>query len=93
MLRSTKDETLFSLILLYNSDTVTALTFNKSLPHLMETRIKKKMKEGNLSISDMRGLINKKAGMSVAHNLTEDNPTEVKQWIQTGSRWLDSIVC
>lgn len=56
-------------------------------------RIKKKMKEGKLSISDMRTLINKKAGMSVAHNLTEDNPTEVKEWIRTGSRWLDSIVC
>ena len=25
--------------------------------------------------------------------LREDNPTEVKQWIPTGSRWLDSIVC
>tara|TARA_R110000824_G_scaffold81680_4_gene205201 strand:- start:9604 stop:10662 length:1059 start_codon:yes stop_codon:yes gene_type:complete len=38
-------------------------------------------------------MINKKAGISVAHNLTEQNPTEVKEWIATGSRWLDSIVC
>jgi recombination protein RecA len=29
----------------------------------------------------------------VAHSLAEDNPTEVKEWIPTGSRWLDSIVC
>jgi len=54
---------------------------------------KTKNKAGKLSMSDMRGLINKKAGMSVAHDLTEANPTEVKDWIPTGSRWLDSIVC
>ena len=54
---------------------------------------KAKARTGKLSISDMRSMINKKAGISVAHNLTEDNPTEVKQWIPTGSRWLDSIVC
>jgi len=44
-------------------------------------------------MSDMRNLINRKAGMSVAHDLTSANPTEVKDWIPTGSRWLDSIVC
>ena len=48
---------------------------------------------GKLSIADMRALINKKAGVSVAHNLTEDNPTQVTDWIPTGSRWLDSIIC
>ena len=52
-----------------------------------------KNKAGKLSMSDMRSLINKKAGMSVAHNLTKANPTEVKDWIPTGSRRLDSIVC
>ena len=52
-----------------------------------------KNKAGKLSMADMRSLINKKAGMSVAHDLTSDNPTEVKDWIPTGSRWLDSIVC
>ena len=54
---------------------------------------KTKTKAGKLSIADMRALINKKAGLNVAHNLAEDNPTEVKQWIPTGSRWLDSIIC
>ena len=54
---------------------------------------KSKNKAGKLSMSDMRSLINKKAGMSVAHDLTNNNPTEVKDWIPTGSRWLDSIVC
>jgi len=50
-------------------------------------------KPGKLSIADMRSLINKRAGQEVAHNLKEDNPTEVIDWIPTGSRWLDSIVC
>jgi len=54
---------------------------------------KTKTKAGKLSMSDMRSLINKKAGMSVAHNLNDANPTEVKDWIPTGSRWLDSIIC
>ena len=53
----------------------------------------KKSKAGKLSIDQMRQLINKKAGIEVAHNLTEDNPTQVKEWIPTGSRWLDSIIC
>ncbi len=53
----------------------------------------KKVKAGKLSMSDMRKLINKKAGQNVAHDLTDDNPTSVKQWIPTGSRWLDSIIC
>ena len=50
-------------------------------------------KAGKISISSMRDIINKKAGMAVAHNLTSENPTEVKEWIPTGSRWLDSIIC
>ena len=53
----------------------------------------KNKKAGKLSIADMRKLINKKAGMNVAHNLNEDSPTIVKDWISTGSRWLDSIIC
>ena len=46
-----------------------------------------------LSSSEINKLINKKAGLNVSHNLKEDNPTEVKEWIPTGSRWLDSITC
>tara|TARA_Y100001973_G_C5186104_1_gene327922 strand:+ start:375 stop:1478 length:1104 start_codon:yes stop_codon:yes gene_type:complete len=53
----------------------------------------KNKKAGKLSIADMRKLINKKAGINVAHNLNEDSPTIVKEWIPTGSRWLDSIIC
>ena len=53
----------------------------------------KATKIGKLSSADMRKILNKKAGMNVAHNLNEDSPTIVKDWIPTGSRWLDSITC
>jgi recombination protein RecA len=46
-----------------------------------------------LGIKDLKDLLNKKIGAVVAHDLTEENPTEVKDWIPTGSRWLDSIIC
>jgi len=49
-------------------------------------------KAGRVNIQDLMKLVNKKAGQNVAHNLTGDNPTSVKEWIPTGSRWLDSIV-
>jgi len=52
-----------------------------------------KAKAGKLSIADMRKLVNKKAGITVAHDLGGSNPTEVKEWIPTGSRWLNSIIC
>tara|TARA_B100000035_G_scaffold234668_1_gene202938 strand:+ start:3142 stop:4275 length:1134 start_codon:yes stop_codon:yes gene_type:complete len=53
---------------------------------------KSKQMTGKMSMTDIRKLINKKAGRDVAHNLQEENPTDVKQWIPTGSRWLDSII-
>lgn len=52
-----------------------------------------KLKKGSLDIASIRKIINKKAGREVAHSLEGDNPTEVKEWIPTGSRWLDSIIC
>lgn len=54
---------------------------------------KSKSKVGTVSVSDLRSLINKASGMEVAYNLKDENPTEVKEWIPTGSRWLDSIIC
>ena len=54
---------------------------------------KTKTSAGKISLADMRNAINKRAGMNVAHDLNDENPTEVTQWIPTGSRWLDSIVC
>ena len=54
---------------------------------------KTKTSAGKISLADMRNAINKRAGMNVAHDLNDENPTEVTQWIPTGSRWLDSIIC
>ena len=54
---------------------------------------KSKSKAGKISIDGLRTLINKTSGVEVAHNLKEANPTEVTEWIPTGSRWLDSIIC
>ena len=53
---------------------------------------KAKIKPGKVSMQDLMSLVNKKAGVTVAHDLTGENPTEVKEWIPTGSRWLDSII-
>ena len=53
----------------------------------------KATKAGRVNMQDLMKLVNKKAGRSVAHDLTGDNPTSVKEWIPTGSRWLDSIIC
>ena len=52
-----------------------------------------KIKPGKLNIAEIQKALNKKAGRKIAHSLQEDNPTEVKEWIPTGSRWLDSIIC
>jgi len=54
---------------------------------------RKKSTAGKMSIDAMRQMINKTAGMNVAHNLQEENPTEVTDWIPTGSTWLDAIIC
>lgn len=59
------------------------------------TMAKNKNKEsaGKVSIGQLRDLLNKKSGREVAYDLQDDNPTEVTDWIPTGSRWLDSIIC
>ena len=53
---------------------------------------KTKAKAGRVALHDLMSLVNKKAGRNVAHDLTGDNPTQVKEWIPTGSRWLDCII-
>jgi len=49
-------------------------------------------KAGRVDLQSLMKIVNKKAGQNVAHNLSGDNPTSVKEWIPTGSRWLDSII-
>ena len=51
------------------------------------------MTNGNLSSKDILKLINKKAGRTIAFTGDQENPADVKDWIPTGSRWLDSIIC
>ncbi len=41
-------------------------------------------KPGRVAMQDLMKLVNKKAGRNVAHDLTGENPTEVKEWIPTG---------
>ena len=45
---------------------------------------KKAVKAGRVGLQDLMKLVNKKAGRPVAHDLTGENPTEVKEWIPTG---------
>lgn len=52
-----------------------------------------KEKTGKLDPNKIRDMINKKLGREVAFDLNEENPTEVTEWISTGSTWLDSIIC
>lgn len=52
-----------------------------------------KNKLGKISVADAMKLVNRRHGQNVAHDLSEDNPTRVSEWIPTGSRWLDSIIC
>lgn len=54
---------------------------------------KKEKEEVPVGRIDYRSLINKKAGGTAAYNLKEKNPTEVKEWIPTGSKWLDASIC
>jgi len=53
---------------------------------------KAKKTSGRLSIADMKKLINKSAGANVAFSLKDENPTEVNEFIATGSKWLDGII-
>jgi len=54
--------------------------------------LKMKRNVGKLSKKDKLKLLNKLAGQDVAFDLSNSNPTEVTDWIPTGSRWLDSII-
>lgn len=53
---------------------------------------KKDEKVGSLTNDEIRKLINKQVGAEVAYDLTKDNPTEVLDWISTGSKNLDAVI-
>ena len=55
---------------------------------------KKNETPGKISLDNIKDLLNKSAGMTVARHLNSgENPSNVKEWIPTGSTWLDSIIC
>ena len=47
---------------------------------------------GKINVGELAKKINKKLGIKVAHDLNESNPVSVKDWIPTGSRWLDCSI-
>ena len=51
------------------------------------------MNNGKLSSKDILKMINKRAGRNIAFSGDQENPADIKDWIPTGSRWLDSIIC
>lgn len=60
---------------------------------MVKQTVKKEEKAGKMSFQDIQNLINKKAGQEVSFSLKDKNPTDVKEWISTGSEWLDNIIC
>lgn len=58
----------------------------------MAPRKKEIVEKGKISISQIRDMMNKKAGHVVSHDLSKENPTDVKEWVSTGSHVLDCII-
>jgi RecA/RadA recombinase len=59
-----------------------------------EEKTSGKEEKKQLSIDQLKKLINKKAGQTVVYDLSEEeNPSEVEEFISTGCRVLDSIIC
>jgi recombination protein RecA len=52
----------------------------------------KEVKSGKVYVAELRKALNSKLKGAV-YDLREQNPTDVKDWISTGSTWLDGIVC
>ena len=59
----------------------------------MAARIKEKqeVKVGKVDVAELRKSLNSKLKGAV-FDLKKENPTDVKEWISTGSTWLDAIV-
>lgn len=54
---------------------------------------KKEKEKKFLNSDEIRKAINKKTGMKSAYDMSKENPAEVKDWIPSGNRLLDSIMC
>lgn len=51
----------------------------------------KEVKAGKVDVSELRKALNGKLKGAV-YDLREENPTDVKEWVSTGSTWLDGII-
>ena len=51
----------------------------------------KEVKVGKVDVGELRKALNSKLKGAV-FDLNKENPTDVKEWISTGSTWLDAIV-
>ena len=49
-------------------------------------------KTGKIHVADLAKKINKKMGIEIADDLSKTDPVSVKDWIPTGSKWLDLII-
>lgn len=56
----------------------------------MTTKLKE-VKTGKVDVDALRKTIGAKLKGSV-YDLRAENPTDVKEWISTGSTWLDAII-
>jgi hypothetical protein len=53
---------------------------------------KEETKPGKIDIGELRKNLNSKLKGTV-FDLTKENPTDVVDWIPTGSTWLNGIIC
>lgn len=51
----------------------------------------KEVKAGKVDVGELRKALNGKLKGAV-YDLREENPTDVKEWVSTGSTWLDGII-
>jgi recombination protein RecA len=51
----------------------------------------KEVKAGKVDVNELRKALNGKLKGAV-YDLREENPTDVKEWVSTGSTWLDGII-
>jgi len=58
----------------------------------IDNEVFKENESSEKRIDKIRNLINKRAGSKVSFDIKVKNPSNVDEWIPTGSRWLDSII-
>tara|TARA_Y100001973_G_C5208620_1_gene343594 strand:- start:11966 stop:13096 length:1131 start_codon:yes stop_codon:yes gene_type:complete len=52
-----------------------------------------KSSAGRIEVSSIVDILNKEAGMKIAGKLSDQDYSDVKEWISTSSTWLNGITC